>query len=629
MNSVHDTHCCCEHHEHDCCCGCEHSHHDSKPLIARLIVGAALGVIGIFTGGYVRLAIFLAAYLILGYDVLLTAGKNILRGKVFDENFLMGIATIGAFLLQEYTEAAAVMLFYQIGELLSHNASEKSRSSISALMDVRPDTARVVFADGVRTVPCAEIKVGDIITVAAGERIPIDGIITRGEAMLDTSSLTGEAAGRAASAGNAVLAGMISTDGSLEIRADKEFGETTLSRILELAEHAQEKKSRAERFITSFAGIYTPAVVAAAAAVAIIPPLLGFGSFAVWIQRALTFLVISCPCALVVSVPLTFFAGIGCASKHGILIKNGQAVENLAKVKTAAFDKTGTITEGRPHLTEIRANGSKAELLMLAAYAESDSTHPIAHAIKSAFSEEIDRSRIESITEIPARGVEAVIDGITVLAGSARLLTERGVEISGACPESAVFVAADGRYRGFIGYGDKIKPDSAATVKELSYLGINTVMLSGDNANIAQAVANQTGISDVRAELLPQDKAAALNGLGKNGAVLFAGDGINDAPSLATADVGIAMGGIGSDAAIESADAVIMSDELSRIPLAVRLSRSVMAIVYQNVILSLGIKLAVMVLSFFGIGGMWPAIFADVGVCLITVANALRAYKIK
>lgn len=629
MNAKHNNH-CPEHHHSGDCCHCEHHehHHNEKAIIARLMAGTLLGITGAFLHGYPKSAFFIAAYLVFGYDVLWSAIKNIFRGRLFDENFLMSIATIGAFFLNEYTEAAAVMLFYQIGELLSHNAAEKSRGSISALMDIRPDTAHILCPDGIKAIACSEIKIGDTVIVAAGERIPIDGTVIQGDAMVDTSSLTGESVPRAVTAGNTVLAGMISTDGSLEIRADKEFVETTLSRILRLAEHAQEKKSKAERFITSFAKAYTPAVVAAAVIVAVAPPILGFGEFAQWLRRALTFLVISCPCALVVSVPLTFFAGIGCGSRHGILIKNGQTLENLAKVKVAAFDKTGTITEGKPHITEIRVNGSKAELLEIAAYAESDSSHPIAYAIRSAYGKKIDRNRISRISEIPARGIEAEIDGATVLAGSAKLLDERGTKISGSRPESAVYIAKNGEYMGFIGYGDKIKAESASAIKSLSRLRISSVMLSGDNADTARDIAMRAGISDFRAELMPQEKAEAIEKLKESGAVLFAGDGINDAPSLATADVGIAMGEIGADAAIESADAVIMRDELLLVPLAVRLSRAVMRIVRQNVAFSLGIKFAVMVLSLFGIGGMWPAIFADVGVCLIAVANAMRAFKI-
>ncbi len=621
--------CACHHSEHsDCHCG-EHMELSAKTMIIRLISGVILAGLGFFAGGYAKVFLFAAAYIIFAYDVLFTAAKNILRGKIFDENFLMAIASLGAFVLRDYPEAAAVMLLYQIGELLTHNATEKSKSSIKALMDVRPDTARVIENGSSVIIPCTEIKPGQRVAVAAGERIPVDGIISKGAAMLDTSSLTGESEPRPAGEGDRVLAGMISTDGSLEITAEKEFGESTLSRILELAQNAQEKKTKTERFITSFAKVYTPAVVAAAVIVAVLPPILGLGGFMQWIERALTFLVISCPCALVISVPLTFFAGIGCASKHGVLIKNSKAIENLAKSSVAAFDKTGTLTDGKLYVTEIRPiKGSKSELLELAAYAEADSTHPAAIAVKTAFSAPIDRQRIEQITEIPARGISAHIDGKHILAGSEKLLEEQGIIIGDTPSKSAVYIARDGNYIGYIGYADKIKEDSLTAVSQLKNLGFKTAILSGDNRTNAERIASAVGISSIYSELLPQDKAKILSDFSNTGLTLFAGDGINDAVSLASADVGVAMGGIGSDAAIESADVVIMGDKPSKIPLAVRISRKVMNIARQNIIFSVGVKLAIMFLSLFGIGGMWPAIFADVGVCLIAVANALRAYRL-
>lgn len=629
-------HCCehshhhhCDEHEHSCSCGCEHSHSDAKKMILRLIVGAvfAAAAIVIQETGHASLALipFLASYLILGGDVLLTAVKNIFRGKIFDENFLMTIATLGAFYLGERIEGCAIMLFYQIGEMISHNAAEKSEASISALMDIRPDTAHLVCADGqIVETPCAKIHPGDIISAAAGERVAFDGTIEEGGASFDTSSLTGEAIPRGLADGDTVLSGMICLDRTVKIRVTKEFGDSTLSHILKLAKNAQDKKSAAERFITSFARIYTPLVVLAAALVAIVPSLLGFLTPEIWITRALTFLVISCPCALVVSVPLTFFAGIGCGSMHGILIKNSLALENLARVKTAAFDKTGTITRGEPILTEIRANGAKAILLEYAAFAECDSTHPIAAAIKKAYAGEPDRTRISDVTEIPARGVSAVIDGKQVLVGSRQLLCENGIDAPDAC-KSAVYVSADGKYFGYIGIGDEIKPDTDGVISALHKMGIKTMLLSGDSRENAEKAAQSVGIESVRGGLLPQDKLAILEDTESS---LFVGDGINDAPALAAASVGAAMGVIGSDAAIESADVVIMGDELSHIPEAISLARGVMRIVYQNVWFSLGVKFAIMLLSFFGIGGMWPAIFADVGVCVLAVMNALRAFRI-
>ena len=620
-------HCHEEHnHTHGCSCGNEGN---TKVLVIRLIVGALLAVSGVVFSGAAESIFFAAAYIVLGYDVLLRAVKNLIKRKPLDESFLMTVAALGAFALGEQIESAAVMMFYQIGELLTENAVEKTRSSIAALTDVRPDTARILTEDGEKTVNCREIEIGTVVLVGAGERIAVDGVIKKGTAMIDTSSLTGENLPRYAEAGDEVFAGMISTDGSLEIETKREFGETMLSRILHLAEEANEKKSGAERFITSFAKIYTPIVVILAAIVAFLPPLCSMGSFSLWVYRALGFLVISCPCALVVSVPLTFFAGIGGASKMGILIKNGLALENLSKVKTVAFDKTGTVTVGIPRLTEIRVNGSKAEVLELAALAECDSNHPIAVAIKAEYGREIDRSRISGVTELSARGVKAVIDGRDIVVGSEKLFAQEGIEITNLSKGSAIYVAAEGKCLGYIGFGDEIKPTSEPAIKELSKAGISSVILSGDNRQAVLDVAKSVGIDKAYAELMPQDKAEYITKFLDEGNVLFVGDGINDAPALASASVGAAMGGIGSDAAIEAADVVIMGDELLHIPTAIKLSKSVMKIAKQNILLSVGIKFAVMLISAVGAGGMWPAIFADVGLCVITVLNSIRAYYIR
>ncbi len=620
-------HCEIEHHS----CGCAHSHEHHKtriPLPYRIILGVLLGAAG-FLLPKAELYLFALSYLVLGYDILFTALKNLFKFKPLDENFLMSVAAIGAFILGEHFEAAAIMLFYQIGEFLSENAVEKTKSSISALLDVRPDTARIITEKGEEIIPCESIRIGDIVAVGAGERIAVDGKITKGSAMLDTSSLTGEPVPRFLSVGDSVLAGMISTDGSLELACEKEFADSTLSRILTLAKEEHSKKSDAERFITAFAKVYTPIVVLLAAVVAVLPPLLGFGTFPLWIVRALSFLVISCPCALVVSVPLTFFAAMGCFSKNGVLVKNSSTIENLTKIKAVAFDKTGTLTKGRPTLTEIRVNGSKAELLELAAYAECDSTHPLAIAIRSAYKKTIDRSRIESLTELTARGVSAEVDGINVLAGSKRLLLENKISPPDNAPDNAIFVAKNGSYMGYIGFGDEIKADSKAAFSALSDMNISTVILSGDGGNAVKAVAEKVGASSYFSELLPTDKAEHIKTLSKNGGVMFVGDGINDSPSIASASVGVAMGGIGSDAAIESADMVIMGDEPSRLAGCIRLAKAAMKIAKQNIALAIGIKLLVMSISAIGIGGMLPAVFADVGVCIITVANALRAYYIK
>ncbi len=625
------VHCECtgHHHSNDSCCACTDNHSSIKTLAIRLVAGFTAGLAGVFLSGLAGTVLFAVSYIILGYDVLFNAVKNLIKGKPLDEHFLMTIAALGAFALGEYLEAAAVMMFYQIGELLTHNAVEKTKSSIAALTDVRPDMARIITAEGEALVHCKDIAIGTTVIVGAGERIPVDGKIKRGSAMIDTSSLTGEHLPRYLEVGDSVLSGMISTDGSLEIVAEKEFSDSTLSRILTLAKEAYEKKSGAERFITSFAKIYTPIVVALAAMVAILPPVLGLGAFSVWVYRALSFLVISCPCALVVSVPLTFFAGMGCSSKNGVLIKNGLAIENLSKVKTVALDKTGTVTVGIPTLTEICVNGREEELLELAAYAETDSAHPISAAVKAAYAKPIDRSRISNITEIPARGVEAEIDRKIVTVGSAKLFNERGIEIPDHSADSCIYVARDGQYMGHIGFGDKVKATSAAAIGELKKCGIATVMLSGDSKKSVDAVAKEVGITEAFAELLPHEKAEHISRISKDGTVMFVGDGINDSPALASAAVGAAMGAIGSDAAVEAADVVVMGDDLLKIPAAIKLSKKVMAIARENIILSVGIKFLVMIICAFGVGGMWPAIFADVGVCVLTVLNALRAYYIK
>lgn len=617
-------------HEHSCCyegCHChEHSESSSALLPIRLIAGAVLSALGLFLDEY-GMWLFLSACIILGYDVLFTAIKRLFKLRL-DETFLMSIAAAGAFILGEYPEAAAVLLFYQLGELLSERAVDRTKSSIASLLDIRPDTARIISGGNVVEVACSDIKIGDIIIAGAGERIAVDGRVVKGSAYLDTSSVTGEHLPRLVKEGDTVLSGMISTDSTIEIVAEKAFSDSTLSRILELTQHAQDKKSGAERFITSFARVYTPIVVLLALLIALLPPLFG-GSFSVWVYRALSFLVISCPCALLVSVPLTFFAGIGAMSRCGVLVKNALAIENLANAKNIAFDKTGTLTKGVPTLTEIRVNGSKAELLELAAYAESDSSHPIATAIKTAYGKDIDRSRIGSITELTARGVCAVVDGREILAGGRGLMEEKNIPLPENTPPSAVFVAVNSKLFGYIGIGDVLKSDSSEAVSALKGLGLDVVMLTGDSRESALSAAASAGIDTVYSELLPEDKAAHIEKLRERGGVIFAGDGINDSPSLAGASAGVAMGAAGADSAIEAADTVIMSDEPIFIARAIVHSRKVMRVAKENIILSVGIKLAVMLISAFGIGGMWPAIFADVGLCIITILNALRAFRMK
>ncbi len=612
-------------HEEDCSCHSHENTHSKIPLILRIIIGVMVGLLG-FVFPSLELYLFALAYLILGYDVLFTALKNLIKLKSLDENFLMTTAGAGAFCLGEHFEAAAIMLFYQVGEFLSENASHKTKSSISALLDSRPDTARILTEMGEKTIKCEDIKIGDIVLVGAGERIAVDGKIIKGSAMLDTSSLTGESIPRDISEGDSVLAGMISTDGSLEIVAEKEFSNSCLSRILAIAQAEHSKKSNAERFITSFAKIYTPIVVGLALLVATIPPILGFGEFSVWTFKALSFLVISCPCALVVSVPLTFFAGMGAFSKNGVLVKNSVTIEKLTKIKTVAFDKTGTLTKGKPVILEISEND---ELLELASYAECDSSHPLAMAVKAEYEKTIDRNRISKLTEITARGVRAEIDRNVVLTGNMRLLTENAVKVPTNIPESTILVAKNGEYLGYIRFGDEIKADAKATISALTKKGIDTVILSGDNESAVSAVAKKLGIKSCFAELLPTDKAEFIKDFSQNGNVLFVGDGINDSPSIATASVGVAMGGIGSDVAIETADMVIMGDEPSRLLGSFKTAKRTMRIAKENIALAIGIKLVVMALSAFGIGGMFPAIFADVGVCVLTISNALRAYYIK
>ncbi len=612
-------------HEDGCCC---HSHghtHFEIPLIPRIILGVLLMVSG-FIFPVFEFYLFLLAYLVLGYDILLAAVKNLLKLRALDENFLMSIAGVGAFISGEHFEAAAIMLFYQIGEAMSENASVKTKASLTALLDVRPDTARIATDEGEKVLDCRDIKIGDIIILSAGERIAVDGKILKGSAMLDTSSLTGESIPREATVGDSVLAGMISTDGSLEIVAEKKFSDSILSEVLEFAKSEHCKKSNAERFITSFAKIYTPTVVALAVLVAVIPPIFSSGEQTVWILRALSFLVISCPCALVVSVPLTFFASLGCFSKNGILVKNSVTIERLSKIKTVLFDKTGTLTKGKPTVLEISPSES---ILELASYAECDSTHPLAAAVKSLYKKPVDRSRISAISEIPARGVCAVIDGDTVFLGNKRLLLENSIEIPEKIPECAVLLAKNGSYSGYIRFGDDVKPDAKYTLSALSEMGIDTAVLSGDSKGAVKALADELGIKNYFAELMPSDKAEYVKKFSKNGGALFVGDGINDAPSIAVSSVGVAMGAIGSDIAIESADMVIMGDEPSRLIGALNISRKTMSIAKENILLAIGIKLLVMTLSIFGIGGMLPAIFADVGVCIITVLNAIRAYYIK
>ena len=589
--------------------------------------------------GYFRFAVYMAAYLIVGYDILKKAFKGILKKQIFDENFLMATATVGAVLLGEYTEAVAVMLFYQIGELFQSYAIGKSRRNISALMDIRPDYANVETDGKMEQIDPDEVEIGTVITVLPGERIPIDGIVVSGTSTLDTSALTGESVPRRAKEGDEVLSGCINMDGLLKISTTKEFGESTVARILDLVENASSKKSRSEQFISRFAHYYTPAVCYSALALAVVPPvvimLMGKDpEFSKWIYRALTFLVISCPCALVISIPLSFFAGIGGASKNGILIKGSNYLEALSKVKTLVFDKTGTVTKGVFEVTEIvPVNISKEDLLYLTAYCENYSNHPIARSIKTAYGQDIDESLISDIQEISGHGVTAVIAGRKVACGNEKLMNRLGIEFEKADSiGTVVYVGVEDRYAGYITVSDVIKVNAARTFSLLKNAGVtNTVMLTGDSKTVADKVAEKLKIDKVYSELLPDQKVAILEDIIKtgNGKVGFVGDGINDAPALTQADVGIAMGALGSDAAIEAADIVLMDDDIIKLVTAINIARKCIRIVYENIYFAIGIKLRCLVLGAIGKSNMWMAIFADVGVMVIAVINAIRTLVVK
>ncbi len=585
---------------------------------------------------YIVFPAFLISYLIIGGEIVLKALKNIRKGQVFDENFLMSIATIGAFLLGEYAEGVAVMLFYQVGELFQSYAVSRSRRSIADLMDIRPDYANVMRDDQLVQVDPEEVTVGDTIVVKPGERIPLDGVIIDGHSALDTSALTGESVPRDAIVGDPVISGCINQTGKLTIKVTKEFGESTVSKILELVENASDKKSKSENFITRFARYYTPFVVFAAVALAIIPPLVMNQSFLIWIERALTFLVISCPCALVISVPLSFFGGIGGASKAGVLVKGSNYLELLADTEIVVFDKTGTLTKGNFVVSEVHTlSMSKDELIKIAAHAEDYSSHPIAVSIKKAYGKAVDPSLISDIEEIAGHGVQASIGGKVVLAGNSKLMKLKNIAYDqSSSTGTVVHIAVDGIYAGYIVIADEIKPDSAKAILELKAAGVKqTVMLTGDADAVGKSVANQLNLDKVYTELLPADKVMQVEKLisEKNSKKMlaFVGDGINDAPVLARADVGIAMGGLGSDAAIEAADVVIMTDEPSKIATVMKISRKTLRIVRQNITFSLAVKGIVLILGAFGIANMWGAIFADVGVSIIAILNAIRSLNVK
>lgn len=621
---------------------CEHEHHheyeekNEKQRLLKITIGFCILLCGLFCNlqGLSKFLVFFVAYIIVGCDIILTAIKNIIKGEVFDENFLMSLATIGAFSIKEYPEAVMVMVLYQIGEYFQDKAVEKSKKSISDLMDIRPDYANVEINGEIVKKSPQEINIGETIIVKAGEKIPLDGVITDGSAIIDTSALTGESVPQNLSVGNSAISGCINTNGLIKIKVDKIYSQSTVSKILELVEHASSKKAKAENFITKFARIYTPAVVILAVLLAIIPPIIFNGIFSIWFSRALTFLVISCPCAIVISVPLGFFAGIGGASCQGILIKGSAYLEGLSKPYAVVFDKTGTLTKGKFQVVKIvpQSGIGEDELLKLTAYAESYSNHPIAVSIKEKYSNQIIQSEITNVEEIAGNGVKANISGNTIIVGNEKLMNKFGIDyIPVNETGTIIYIAQNSTYLGFIVISDTIKDYAKETISYLNNNKIKTVMLTGDNSKTAKTVATKLGIAEVYSQLLPKDKVEKLEEIitqkDKNKTVIFVGDGINDAPVLTRADIGIAMGGIGADAAIEAADVVIMDDKLPKIQAGITIAKRTMTIVKQNIIFAIGIKILFLICGAYGFVSMWGAVFADVGVTLLAVLNSLRAIK--
>ena len=619
-----------------------------KKMLARILTAAAMLIALklIPVTGVLQLALYLAAYLVIGYDILKKAWRGILNRQVFDENFLMAVATVGAFALAivsrsgDYVEAIAVMLFYQIGELFQSYAVGKSRRNISALMDIRPDYANIERDGQLEKVDPDEVEIGSVIVVQPGEKVPLDGVILSGASSLNTSALTGESLPRDAKAGDEVISGCINMTGVLRIQTTKAFGESTVSKILELVEDSSSHKSKSENFISKFARVYTPAVCYGALALAVLPPvvrlMLGHpAQWGEWVYRALTFLVISCPCALVISIPLSFFAGIGGASKEGVLIKGSNYLETLSQVKTVVFDKTGTLTQGVFEVSGVHHSEMENEkLLEYAALAECASSHPISKSLQRAYGKAIDRDRVRDIQEISGKGVSAVVDGHAVLAGNDKLMALRGIPFIGCHSVGTIIhIAIDGQYAGHIVISDVVKPHAKEAIERLKHAGVEkTVMLTGDSRRVADQVAGALGVDEVHSELLPADKVAQVEKLlaGKGGRdkLAFVGDGINDAPVLSRADIGIAMGAMGSDAAIEAADVVLMDDDPLKIAKAIRISRKCIGIVYQNIVFALAVKFACLALGALGLANMWAAIFADVGVMVLAVLNAIRALRV-
>jgi len=634
-----------EHDSHDHGCGCSGgSSENEKSQLPWLITGGVALTAGLLFEHltdipfYYFLAIYIIGYLIAGGDVVLRAGKNIIKGRVFDESFLIAIATIGAFIIGEHAEAVAVMLFYQVGEYFQDMAVGRSKKNIARLMDIRPDYANLKLEDGSTIIEVPEdINIGEIIVVKPGEKIPLDGIVIEGSAMLDTSALTGESVPRRVSENDTVLSGSINQNGVLTIKVTETFGQSTVSKIIDLVENAASKKAPTEKFITKFARYYTPIVVGLAFLLAVIPPLLFNQSWPDWINRGLIFLVISCPCALVISIPLSFFGGISGASRKGILVKGGNYLEALNYLDTVVFDKTGTLTQGVFNVTEIHpADGTdKAKLIETAAIAESYSNHPIALSIMREYGKEIDKNTLSDYTEIAGHGVSVISNDKTILAGNSNLMRDNEISFTETANiGTKVYVAEDGNYLGYIIISDEVKPDSKDTISTLKQMGVRkTVMLTGDNKKIAESLASELGVDEVYSELLPQEKVEKLEQLGKQkpvkGKLAFIGDGINDAPALALSDIGVAMGALGSDAAIEAADVVLMTDEPSKLPQAIKIAKFTKQIVWQNIIFALGVKAIFLSLGAIGIATMWEAVFADVGVSLIAIFNAMRVMRAK
>lgn len=609
-----------------------------KNLLTRILISAVLFIAGFVLplDGPAELLFYLACYVVVGWDIVWKAVTNITHGQVFDENFLMTIATIGALILGDYSEGVAVMLFYQVGEWFQSYAVSRSRKSIASLMDIRPDYANVEQNGILVQVDPEDVQIGNTIVVKPGERVPLDGIIMKGNSALDTSALTGESMPREVEPGMEVISGCINQTGILTIQTTKEFGESTVAKILDLVENASDKKGKTENFITRFARYYTPIVVFAALALAILPPLILQQDFDIWIYRALSFLVTSCPCALVISIPLSFFGGIGGASKIGVLVKGSNYLEALSNAEIVVFDKTGTLTKGSFAVSEIHpVNMNDSQLLELAAYAEDYSNHPISQSIKRAYGKKIDPSSIQDVQEIPGHGVQAMIDGKTVLAGNAKLMASKNVTFTATnTVGTVIYVSVDGIFAGYIVIEDEIKEDAPKAIKRLKSAGIRqTVMLTGDANAVGQKVASRLGLDKAYTELLPADKVIRVEELltqtSENGKLVFVGDGINDAPVLARADVGIAMGALGSDAAIEAADVVLMTDEPSKIATVMIIARKTLGIARQNIVFAISIKLLVLVLVAFGYATMWTAVFADVGVSFIAILNAIRAMNVK